>query len=90
MVGGKGGGVKLAKNLDDLKEHAGNILGMMLKTFQTPGRLEWSCKLVKKVLVTEDCYKPTFESCKEFYVSVLMDREKKCNDCLLGRGWNGH
>ena len=35
---GKGGGVKLAKNLDELKEHAGNILGMMLKTPQTPGR----------------------------------------------------
>ena len=34
---GKGGGVKLAKNMDDLKEHAGNILGMMLKTPQTPG-----------------------------------------------------
>ena len=29
---GKGGGVKLAKNLDEVKEHAGNILGMMLKT----------------------------------------------------------
>ena len=29
---GKGGGVKLAKNLDGVKEHAGNILGMMLKT----------------------------------------------------------
>ncbi|MEZ5056408.1 MAG: ADP-forming succinate--CoA ligase subunit beta [Saprospiraceae bacterium] len=76
---GKGGGVKLAKNLDDLKEHAGNILGMMLKTPQTPGGLNGPGKLVKKVLVTEDCYKPTFESCKEFYVSVLMDREKKCN-----------
>jgi succinyl-CoA synthetase beta subunit len=76
---GKGGGVKLAKNLDDLKEYAGNILGMMLKTPQTPGGLDGPGKLVKKVLVTEDCYKPTFESCKEFYVSVLMDREKKCN-----------
>ncbi|MEO0339729.1 MAG: ATP-grasp domain-containing protein, partial [Bacteroidota bacterium] len=37
---GKGGGVKLAKNDDELKEHAGNILGMMLKTPQTPGGME--------------------------------------------------
>jgi succinyl-CoA synthetase beta subunit len=37
---GKGGGVKLAKNMDELKMHAGNILGMMLKTPQTPGGME--------------------------------------------------
>jgi len=37
---GKGGGVKLAKNMDELKEHAANILGMMLKTPQTPGGME--------------------------------------------------
>ena len=36
---GKGGGVKLAKNLDEVKVHAANILGMMLKTPQTPGGL---------------------------------------------------
>jgi len=76
---GKGGGVKLAKNLDEVKEHAGNILGMMLKTPQTPGGLEGPGKLVRKVLIAEDAYKPDFESCQELYVSVLMDREKKCN-----------
>ncbi|MEL7121315.1 MAG: ADP-forming succinate--CoA ligase subunit beta [Bacteroidota bacterium] len=76
---GKGGGVKLAKNLDDLKEHAGNILGMMLKTPQTPGGMEGPGKLVSKILVAEDAYVPTFESCKEFYVSVLMDRQRKSN-----------
>lgn len=76
---GKGGGVKLAKNLDQLKEHAGNILGMMLKTPQTPGGMEGPGKLVKKVLITEDSYRPDFSACKEFYVSILMDREKKCN-----------
>ena len=76
---GKGGGVKLAKNMDELKEHAGNILGMMLKTPQTPGGLEGPGKLVRKVLIAEDSYVPTFESCKEFYVSIMMDRAKKCN-----------
>ncbi len=76
---GKGGGVKLAKNLDDLKLHAGNILGMMLKTPQTPGGMEGEGKLVRKVLIAEDCYAPVFENNKEYYVSILMDREKKRN-----------
>ena len=76
---GKGGGVKLAKNLDEAKEHAGNILGMMLKTPQTPGGLEGPGKLVRKILIAEDAYAPDFDACKEFYVSILMDRERKCN-----------
>lgn len=76
---GKGGGVKVAKNADEVKEYAGNIIGMMLKTPQTPGGLEGSGKLVRKVLLTEDSYKPTFESCKEYYVSILMDRGRKQN-----------
>ncbi|MEN0048806.1 MAG: ADP-forming succinate--CoA ligase subunit beta [Bacteroidota bacterium] len=76
---GKGGGVKLAKNMDDLKEHAGNILGMMLKTPQTPGGMDGEGKLVRKVLISEDAYKPDFDSCKEYYISILTDREKKCN-----------
>lgn len=76
---GKGGGVKVAKNVEGVREHAGNILGMMLKTPQTPGGMEGPGKLVRQVLIAEDAYKPDFESCKELYVSVLMDREKKCN-----------
>jgi succinyl-CoA synthetase beta subunit len=76
---GKGGGVKLAKNMDELKEHAGNILGMMLKTPQTPGGMDGPGKLVRKILVAEDAYAPDFDACKEYYVSILMDREKKSN-----------
>ncbi|HOY18700.1 MAG TPA: ADP-forming succinate--CoA ligase subunit beta [Haliscomenobacter sp.] len=76
---GKGGGVKLAKNLDDVKTHAGNIIGMMLRTPQTPGGMEGPGKLVRKVLIAEDSYAPDFNACKEYYVSILMDREKKCN-----------
>lgn len=76
---GKGGGVKLAKNMDELKLHAGNILGMMLKTPQTPGGMEGPGKLVSKVLIAEDSYAPDFNACKEYYVSILMDREKKRN-----------
>ena len=76
---GKGGGVKLVKNREELKEHAGNILGMMLKTPQTPGGLDGAGKLVRKVLIAEDVYAPDFDACKEFYVSILMDRERKQN-----------
>ena len=76
---GKGGGVKLAKNEAELREHAGNILGMMLKTPQTPGGLDGDGKLVQKILVAEDSYAPDFDACKEYYVSIMMDREKKQN-----------
>lgn len=79
---GKGGGVKLAKNADELKEHAGNILGMMLKTPQTPGGMDGEGKLVRKVLVAQDVYYPNENGemdTSEIYVSILMDRERKCN-----------
>jgi succinyl-CoA synthetase beta subunit len=76
---GKGGGVKLAKNLDELKEHAGNIMGMMLKTPQTPGGMDGEGKLVKKILIAEDSYVPNFDDCNELYVSIMMDRDKKQN-----------
>ncbi len=76
---GKGGGVKVVKDLNALKENAGNILGMMLKTPQTPGGMDGEGKLVRKVLIAEDSYRPDFDACDEFYVSILTDREKKCN-----------
>jgi succinyl-CoA synthetase beta subunit len=76
---GKGGGVKLAKNKEECLMHAENILGMMLRTPQTPGGMEGSGKLVRKILIAEDAYAPDFNACKEFYVSILMDREKKQN-----------
>ena len=76
---GKGGGVKVAKNLDDLKLHAGNIIGMMLKTPQTPGGLEGPGKLVRQVLIAEDSYIPQYDQCKELYMSILTDRARQCN-----------
>ncbi len=76
---GKGGGVKLVKNLDELKENASNILGMMLKTPQTPGGMEGPGKKVNKILVAEDAYAPDFDACKEYYVSILMDRQAQKN-----------
>ena len=76
---GKGGGVKVAKNGEEVVEHAQNIIGMMLKTPQTPGGVDGPGKLVRKVLIAEDAYRPDFDACKEFYISILMDRDRKRN-----------
>ncbi|EDM36148.1 succinate--CoA ligase, ADP-forming (succinyl-CoA synthetase, beta subunit) [Pedobacter sp. BAL39] len=67
---GKGGGVKLAKNLDEVKERATAILGMQLVTPQTGPE----GKKVNKVLVAQDVYYPGASETKEFYVSVLLNR----------------
>src|SRR5690606_35643298 len=76
---GKGGGVKLAKNQEEYKEVANNILGMMLKTPQTPGGMDGEGKLVQKILVAEDVYAPDFDANEEMYISILTDRERNCN-----------
>ncbi len=67
---GKGGGVKLAKSTDEVREKAEAIIGMMLKTPQTPPQ----GKKVHKVLIAEDMYGPGPSPIKEFYMSVLLDR----------------
>lgn len=72
---GKGGGVKVAKNLDDVREKAGNILGMQLVTPQTGPE----GKLVSKVLIAQDVYYPGDSETKEFYISVLLDRAQGRN-----------
>ncbi|MBM3401086.1 MAG: ADP-forming succinate--CoA ligase subunit beta [Bacteroidetes bacterium] len=72
---GKGGGVKLAKNLEEVREKAGQIIGMQLVTPQTGPE----GKLVNKVLVAQDVYYPGESETKEFYVSVLLDRSKGRN-----------
>ena len=67
---GKGGGVKLAKNLDEVKELAGQIIGMNLVTPQT----SVEGKKVHQVLVAEDVYYPGATEPDEFYISVLLNR----------------
>jgi succinyl-CoA synthetase beta subunit len=67
---GKGGGVKLAKNLDEVKQRATDIIGMQLVTPQTGPE----GKLVRKILVAQDVYYPGESETKEFYISVLLDR----------------
>ncbi len=76
---GKGGGVKVVKNIDELKEKANAILGMMLITPQTPGGLEGPGKLVRQILIAEDVYIPQYDQCLELYLSILTDRARQCN-----------
>jgi len=72
---GKGGGVKLAKSLDEVKERVSQILGMQLITHQTGPE----GKKVNKVLISEDVYYPGNSEPKEYYLSILLDRAKACN-----------
>ncbi|MCB0516699.1 MAG: ADP-forming succinate--CoA ligase subunit beta [Chitinophagales bacterium] len=72
---GKGGGVKLAKNLEELREKANQILGMTLVTPQTGPK----GKVVHKILIAEDVYAPGASEPKEFYMSILLDRSSGKN-----------
>ena len=62
---GKGGGVKLARSVDEVRELATEILGMKLITHQTGP----SGKEVKRLYVEEGC-----DIARELYLSVVMDR----------------
>jgi succinyl-CoA synthetase beta subunit len=67
---GKGGGVKLAKSPAEAGEIAGKIIGMQLVTPQTGPK----GKKVKKVLVAQDVYYKGETETKEFYISILLNR----------------
>lgn len=67
---GKGGGVKLAKNLKEVEEIAGQIIGMNLITPQTSAE----GKKVHQVLIAEDVYYPGDSEPEEYYMSVLLNR----------------
>lgn len=68
---GKGGGVKLAKNIDEVLQRATDIIGMQLVTPQTGPQ----GKKVNKVLIAEDVYYPGESKTSEFYMSVLLNRQ---------------
>ena len=68
---GKGGGVKLAKSFDEVRDLSKQILGMNLVTKQT-GK---EGKLVRKVLIQQDVYYDGPSEVQEFYVSILLNRQ---------------
>ncbi len=76
---GKGGGVKLAKSLDEVKTAAGQILGMQLKTHQTgPGGQK-----VRRLLIEEGA-----DIRKELYVGMVVDRVTQ-RVCLMASSEGG-
>jgi len=72
---GKGGGVKIAKSLTEVRKIASEILGMNLVTPQTPPE----GKLVRKILIAEDVYYDGESERSEFYISVLLNRSSSKN-----------
>ncbi|MEZ4817158.1 MAG: ADP-forming succinate--CoA ligase subunit beta [Flavobacteriaceae bacterium] len=72
---GKGGGVKLAKNLEEVEKLSNQIIGMNLVTPQTSAE----GKKVHQVLIAEDVYYPGNSEPEEFYMSVLLNRAKGKN-----------
>tara|TARA_S200000501_G_scaffold282053_1_gene266197 strand:- start:2076 stop:3275 length:1200 start_codon:yes stop_codon:yes gene_type:complete len=72
---GKGGGVKLAKSIDEVSSISDQIIGMKLITPQTSKE----GKKVHQVLVAEDVYYPGPSDTEEFYISVLLNRASAKN-----------
>jgi len=69
---GKGGGVKVARSPEEVSLFAGQIIGMHLITPQTSAL----GKIVRKVLVEQNIFYPGPSEPAEFYLSVLLNREK--------------
>jgi succinyl-CoA synthetase beta subunit len=76
---GKGGGVKLAKSLDEVKTFAGQILGMQLKTHQTGAEGQ----KVRRLLIEEGA-----DIKKELYVGMVVDRVTQ-RVCLMASSEGG-
>ena len=72
---GKGGGVRIAKSIEEVKKISSDIIGMKLVTPQTSK----DGKLVRKVLIAEDVYYDGEFDRKEFYISVLLNRSSSKN-----------
>jgi succinyl-CoA synthetase beta subunit len=72
---GKGGGVKIAKSLDEVGQYADEIIGMMLVTPQT----KKEGKLVRKVIVEQNVYYAGPEDVEEYYMSILLNRDEGQN-----------
>ena len=68
---GKGGGVKIAKSLDEVLEYTDQIIDMQLVTPQTGPE----GKKVRKVLIEQNIFYPGESETQEFYMSVLLNRQ---------------
>lgn len=68
---GKGGGVKIAKTLEEVRQYADKIIGMRLVTPQTSA----DGKLVRKVYVEQNIFYPGPSEPSEIYLSLLLNRK---------------
>lgn len=75
IMGNEQRGVQVAKSPENAAEITNNMLGGTLVTLQTGE----AGKLVSKVLVAQDVFYPGPNEPDEYYMSVLLDREKKQN-----------
>lgn len=69
---GKGGGVKVAKSIEEVRSLANQILGMRLVTPQTSSE----GKLVRKIYVEQNIFYPGPTEPSEIYMSILLNRQK--------------
>ncbi len=76
---GKGGGVKLARSIDEVKAHASSILGMQLVTHQTGPQGQ----KVRRLLIEEGA-----DIRKELYVGMVVDRATQ-RVCLMASSEGG-
>jgi succinyl-CoA synthetase beta subunit len=76
---GKGGGVKIAKSLNDVKDYAEEILGMKLITHQT----DRNGQVVRRLFIEQGA-----SIQKEFYVGMLVDRSSQ-RVCLMASSEGG-
>ncbi len=72
---GKGGGVKIAKNIDEVMDYAEQIIGMQLITPQTGAK----GKYVNKILIEQNVYYPGESETQEYYMSILLNRQSGRN-----------
>jgi len=72
---GKGGGVKIAKTLEEVREYASQIIGMQLVTPQTGPK----GKKVRMVLVEQNIYYKGKSETLEFYMSIMLNRTNAKN-----------
>lgn len=75
---GKGGGVRIANTLEEVWIYADEIIGMQLITPQTGPE----GKKVRKVLVEQNIYYPGESDIREFYISILLNRQSGRNMIL--------
>lgn len=71
---GKGGGIKVARSVDEVRQHASTMLGMRLRTHQTGAE----GRVVRRLLIEQGV-----DIAKELYVGITLDRGKAKNVVMV-------